>query len=375
MTVPTRAGISWPVGRPSAWYVHGGTCSFPFKIISMERIVQLVLALAQCTAWACWAQPVLHASDHLPVPGSNRALFGADSIPDPLPGGANMVWDFSWLDMQATDTIWYAAPDSMLYFDQVPDAAVTTADTVVEGIPPSTVFYGLDDQGLWRSPIMDHFYCVHPLRFRVLPDELAFLDPVNTSDLGSCWGEWGTFGANGFVEALADGCGTLVMPWGEVPDVLRVAGVDSSTTFGPPPSIPHHYRTVFERYFHAGAAEPVVALEWQSLWVGGAGGWQPAGSSLRYIVDLTLGVRHEQVARVRFRPNPVQEELWLELPPSRTPQRAELFDATGRQYRSWSLPGSQAEHRLDVRTLNSGPYVLVVTDADGHRISSRVVKK
>ena len=319
------------------------------------------------------AQPVVHAVNHLPVPGTMREVYFADSVPEPLPGGSNVTWDFSWLDMTPDDTVWYVGPTGMPEAELEPDAAVAVVDTLPWNLI-SPKYYGLDSEGLWRSAIriiLSH--CSFGMPYHALPAEITYGESFGEGYANSCTDNVGQWTDSSSFAAAADGWGTLLMPWGEVPHVLRVAGTDSSRRYSPPPDevIPSY--STFEQYYFDGVIEPVVSISRHYYWNIIGQEWLNDERTLTFIVDPSLGLQTERDATGTLWPNPAHDWVRLALPFNVRPLRAELFDAIGRYQRMWPLSGS-AHYILDLMDVAEGAYVLVVTDGSGKRTTLKLVK-
>lgn len=309
---------------------------------------------------ALQAQPTLTQATNAPVPGLSFNL-NYSPIADPGSAGPDASWDFSTLVVDSTDLVQWVLPSETPNGPLFPTATVAELwDVISYSQVTATGLYvvGGDEQGAIVTYSDSRQALPFPCTYQTTWDDdyegaytVIGLPVVRTGNYGG----------------TADGYGTLQMPWGTVPDVLRihiVAHQEDVTDFG----------TVYldidaYQYFIAGSAWPVVEVT--SATASSIGGtftneytlWrQDLGTSVSSVVASTEALQAW--------PNPVMNTLSVAW--NAAGQRTiSIFDARGRVVRNTST--NNTLHVLDMTDLAPGLYTLRCTNTAGS-IEQRFVK-
>lgn len=337
----------------------------------MARSFTLLVPLMSLGPVYC--QPVIHATDHLPVPGTTRIVYLQEPNGMVIPTGENMTWDFSWLSMQGTQTATYEAvvDPGLLALG----ATVSTYNAPALG----AVILGVDTGGL-----KDHFPSANPCggmevsdNLKLLPPTLTYGDTLLDDYMSSCVNEFYGQYESGLHTVTGDGWGTLSMPWGIVENVLQITFLKEYAIMEMPPVYVTAYRSVGTRFYHPGAVEPVVAVEYLYRLDGNT--LVELYSQLYYIVEVGLGMAPSPSAECRVWPIPAADRVNVgtdsPIPPG---SRFEILDQTGRSVLRGSLPtavGRSTVGQLDISTLDVGTYVIRLMSDVALLGSARLVKR
>jgi Secretion system C-terminal sorting domain len=168
----------------------------------------------------------------------------------------------------------------------------------------------------------------------------------------------------------ADGYGTLVMPGGTVPNVLRVHWTHTLQDATPFFTISYIYDSY--AFFVAGQPHPIVELVTASTDVGGG---PIVNQFSRWSGDITTAIDAPQVPAFGVFPNPASDQVNISLPiGSGSPSSITVTDMTGRTVLHELLSGTRTNTaRFDVSSLFSGQYQVTVTTTDGRRHTTSLI--
>ena len=218
------------------------------------------------------AQPVLTFENNSPQIGQTyRASVMLDTFPE-LPGGPNAVWDFSALEpfLYSDNTpaeLTFSYNDLALetWSNEFPDGDITESCDLCS----TTFIYDSDESarihsGFYATVINNNqpadwfvYYQNEQIRF---PYPFAYDNQSNDTyyseyELGGF-----SFTRSGTIESHADGYGTVILPWGTIPNVLRVHiimnEVEQIPNFNPAFGEFHVYE-----YYAPGVTIPILSTQ------------------------------------------------------------------------------------------------------------------
>lgn len=301
---------------------------------------------------ALHAQPTLTQAANGPVPGLSFNL-NYSPIADPGSAGPDATWDFSTLAVDSTDLVEWVLPSETSSGALFPTADVAELwDVISYSQVTANGLYvvGGDELGTIVS---------YSDSRQALPFPCTYQTTWNDNYEGGYTTMGFTVVRTGNYGGTADGYGTVQLPWGTVPDVLRihiVAHQEDVTDFG----------TLYldldaYQYFVAGSAWPLVEVA--SATASSVGGTFTNEYTL-WRQDNGTGVPASMVNTdaLRIWPNPVANTLnvaW-DAPGLRT---ISIFDASGREVRNTSVNGTLQV--FDLAHLPPGLYTLRCTNAAG----------
>ena len=310
--------------------------------------------------------PIIYAVDHLPMAGTSRNLLYKALVDDPLPGGADVVWDYLFLTDPAPAPVDYVVPDNP-YFSEA------TLAIVIQGSSGQARFLSLTDEGLvehgtYTPPTPTECTMVFTDRKILLPPQITYGEDAIDEYAGAC--NENILTEEGILESTADGYGTLILPLNTWTDVLRIASVREFTFGGVP------FREETLDYYVSQV--PEALLNTTRLFVSLGGNEQQVSYAANYIDEVGLGMKPEDRDGMRVFPNPASDVVRVNCPGIiKGMAGLEFLDATGRLvYREpiWNaLAGSELSVSID--DLATGCYTLLLRDADGIRATSRFVKE
>ena len=334
------------------------------------------LLVPYLTAGPAFCQPVLHAMDHLPVPGTTRVIHQQEGNGIEIPTGVALTWDFTWLSTQQTVTTNYQA---VVNPGLLALGATVAVDTYVPGL--STSVFGVDTGGLkdfvpgtfWMScsevAVMDNSI--------LLPPSLSYGDSLVDEYASSCGNQYEAEYETGGRTVTAVGWGTLIMPWGAVDNVLQVNSVHTRFNLEMPANYQNSHYTTGMRFYHPNAVEPVVAVEYQYVHNGSS--WVELGSDIYFIVEIGLGMPEALDGGFSVWPNPVTSQVSVSIKtPIASVAQFEVFDLSGRVVHQGSariVAGTNAAVQIDMGPLAPGPYALRLSDTTGVLGTARLIKE
>ncbi|MBS1499570.1 MAG: T9SS type A sorting domain-containing protein, partial [Bacteroidetes bacterium] len=89
------------------------------------------------------------------------------------------------------------------------------------------------------------------------------------------------------------------------------------------------------------------------------------------LTDLSTSIASHGANTIACFPNPATDRLWVDR--SERPQRVSVIDATGREHQIERLQHNGRTLEVDVSSIPSGPYVLLMRSGTGVR-SVRFIK-
>lgn len=86
-----------------------------------------------------------------------------------------------------------------------------------------------------------------------------------------------------------------------------------------------------------------------------------------YIDPSITSIQNQEMIEVSVHPNPTETNLTFQLNENSKEYKLEIFDITGKVYRSTSLNGVST--MIDVSDLSKGVYLYYIHNRDGSRLS------
>lgn len=289
------------------------------------------------------------------------------------PGGTGQTWDYS--DLQSLGNWTYSIEDAAGNgnFASFPGANMVEQDP--DGF---SAFYTYSSAGIEFLGFAAPSYNVlmtyqDPQRILVFP---CSYNTSWTDDFGGSWSSsTGTPATTtGTLEGTADAVGTLIMPYGTIDNVLRVAITCSYTdNFGGFGSI--QYDLVQHVFYKPGVPAPLVQFTRQTS--DGMGNYQQDSTSSWLsgdLVGITGAMQH--AVGLEVAPNPAHGQATVIFSSEGGAMQLALFDATGRLLRTEQLdrqPLGLGSHTVDLSGLPAGLYTLQLTGAGRQQGITRVM--
>jgi hypothetical protein len=287
------------------------------------------------------------------------------------PGGADQVWDLSTLGTTATLPVGYVSTASTGFAASFPDAnvALSNGNGNFEFLRTSPT--GLERMGL---------------RYNAQNSTIAYDDPelmltypcsfstTWTDDLSSNFSSSGQPTVRtGSITGVADGFGTVVMPYGTIDNVLRVRLEEDINDLNGLFDIDYDYTTY--HYYKPGIRAPLVTFYVLNTVTNGQ------QNSVSYSLWLPADVVavNEQLRNtigMEVFPNPSSDRISILFGNAGGPLVVDILDATGRTVlREYHSSAGQGIGRLDldVDGLTSGLYHVRLTAANGDQGSHRLI--
>ncbi len=307
------------------------------------------------------AQPNLTLGSQLPVVGQAFAELSSSALP-PGNSGPNQTYNFSSAGADPGPGFTYVMPNTAPGASYFPAATACSQSTL-----PNYTFMQYTGQGAFELgsefPGSGRIIYTDPMQFLKFP--LAF----NTSWTDTYQGTRDMMGIvstiTGTLTAIADGYGTLQLPWGVVTDVLRVR-LERDETMEVLGNVTE-FEMVFHLYLRSGIAMPVAQRLTNTTT--GPGG-VVVTESLYYLTEASMAVGLEEVEvtpAIRLFPVPAHDRLLLSIADG-TIAGVEVNEATGRAVRVPPVPSAAREVVLDVTGWARGPYVLRVRTTAGRTV-------
>ncbi len=97
--------------------------------------------------------------------------------------------------------------------------------------------------------------------------------------------------------------------------------------------------------------------------------------TLNFDPRMVMNAQQPVVATLRLWPNPATDYVQVMLPPVQGPVRGAIYTLDGQEVARWQWDAveSGGQRRVDVRELQAGTYVLLITGADGQQWMSKFV--
>ncbi len=320
------------------------------------RIVSL-LAVFSCVA--AQAQFTLANPEHVPGPGLSFSVNLGPFVA-PGSGGANQVWDFSSMVATGIDTLYFVDPAS------TPSGADFASSTVAlfDGDQDYSYFQATatefllngNDDGSYAFPMSD------PSKYWPFP--CNFNDTWSDVLGGSVIVQAQTVTRAGTVTGIADGYGTLLLPFGPVDDVLRVVVDENYQDAVSIITAIHDVQTHY--YFKRFLPFPVLQITNRTTNVNGS---ITTLQTAQWVDSAAVGVleRWSTGIDAQLIPNPAVGSTTLSFEADGNVE-VNVIDLTGRVALTQRLkslsPGIQT-HTLDISTLSSGTYMVRFADSKG----------
>lgn len=323
----------------------------------------LTLLIAGTFALGANAQPTLTFAVNAPVAGTNYTLhYGTWTAPGG--SGPDQVWDFSGLGTDSSLTVQYTAPGNTANGTQFPDASIAEVNDVV------TQYYRVATDGIHFAGSDDGTsVIVHAPQGTYLPFPCTIGTTWSSPQNANFTVEDHDVVRTGTFSGQADGYGTLLMPGGSIPNVLRVHWVhdleDDMGFF----SMSHTYDSF--AYFVAGQSYPIAEVVTASI---NFGGGTQTRQFTRWTGDFTTAIAEEQPAILGLFPNPASDEVTLNWPAALgTPSTVTITDMAGRTVVHRYLIATQVSSaRIDLSSIFPGLYQVTLTSTAGKRITGRL---
>lgn len=321
-----------------------------------------------CILFSAWAtaQPVL-SKGTLPVAGT---VYGYHDVPYLPPGGPGegLRWDYTALPAGTL------VPYAWATTDVAPGAGAFPQRAVVQEIPgePASYFLSSDTALIWLGTYSD----TAMLRFDPPLRSISF-----PCSIGRQWVDSGIVAVTGsgriaihhVVHTVkAEAWGSLTMPYGVVPDALRLR---SELTFTHPrfPDQPIRREVRYSWYCNATPMPLLVIIE--------RSGWYPPDKLLRWL-DGSWREGEQSLfrpMRLHVFPDPCDDMATIDLPASRADRTVlQLVDGTGTPVKEWLAEFTSPETRrlvLAMGDVPSGHYTLSWVGTNGTLGSVRLTKR
>lgn len=316
---------------------------------------------AALIATTAQAQPTLTLATNTPTVGSSYTLNYGPWIA-PGGGGGDQTWDLSALGTDSSLTVQYATVASTPSGTQFPTATIAEVNDVV------TQYYRVASNGIHFAGSDDgESVIVHAPQGTYLPFPCTIGTTWDSPQNATFTSEDMTVTRTGDFSGQVDGYGTLVMPGGSIPNVLRVHWIheleDDLGLFTMTTTYDSH------AYFVAGQAHPIAEIVTSSVDFGG--GTQTRQFS-RWTGDVSTHIEAEEAGTIRVFPNPASEDVSITWPAGLGSRAAVLVtDMAGKGVllgRYGATPGTTT--RVDIRALYPGMYQLIILGENGRRTTA-----
>ncbi|MBL8001095.1 MAG: T9SS type A sorting domain-containing protein [Flavobacteriales bacterium] len=323
----------------------------------MNPRITLLLA-ASLPFGAAMAQPTLTEANNVPAAGDIYSISASDADSIGSATGANVTFGSWMLEEQSNRNKFFLAPSVSSTSAAIPAAELLSTDGGSD-----TLFWSSDANGLY-------------LEGERTAATFAYSDKVKEMTYpctyGTTWNDNGsaTYAIGAFnvvrsvvLTGIADGHGTLQLPFGSIDNVLRVktrkATTDQSFT-----TLERITNTI--SFYVDTVPFPVLRLVSDSLRVGG-GAWGVTYTNEWMYGPGIVGLNTLDATEVTFTcyPNPATDLVNLSVDLD-GPAICEVVDAGGRIVLSRTL-AAQGLATVPVATLPAGLYTARITDANGPR--------
>jgi len=296
------------------------------------------------------AQPTYNLAD-APVIGTEVEVSSAATFIAQPQTGANQTWNYSSAGVNTTTQLVFDSPANSDYVSDFPTATLR----IQEG--SSETFVSVLADGYYQNGVV------------------VFGTPIITSNsyrqiaypttMGTQWTDpWTTVGAgttaNGTVTCIANGYGTLQLPWGTVQNVLRVRCVDVSTQTTPSTVLNTIDTTVY--FYKSGFPFHVLRERVRRNTIGGVA--QAPSKSVVYATQASVVGVQEYVdggAGLEVFPNPASSTFTVNATSSGARTWVEVLDTSGRTVLNSNVqvgaPGI-LQWTLDASSWEAGLYMI-----------------
>ncbi|MCB9169948.1 MAG: T9SS type A sorting domain-containing protein [Flavobacteriales bacterium] len=289
---------------------------------------------------------------------------------DPGPGGSGQTWDFSNLVSDSTRTVSFQTPASTGVNGGFPNANIAETTDMTDWTFFESSSAGYDLQGVYLNSLTQEVVYQDPERVLKLPCSM------NTSWTDSLGADFTSFGVpiirSGAIDGLADGSGTLIMPYGTVNDVLRVRTIEDYTDVSIV-NIDYLFTTYF--YYKPGVRHPVLTIFHDEVTSFGT----TTTNEFLFWSQVTPGAIEDltgDVIGMELFPNPASDQVVLSYGGQGEALDLEVTDVSGRVVRTEHLsaqPLGFQVHDMDVRDLPKGVYQVRLITASGRQGLQRLV--
>ena len=320
-----------------------------------------------------FAQPTIDQSDAPQVDEIYPYITG--SYAPITTGGADVLWDLSGVGTSPATNLTVESPDATAFGDIYPTASLALdAGGVIQYM--RTDANGLYIVGIYKLIAQQNLQIHYTDEQLFLPYPCTYNTAFTDTYLYNYAYTGGTVNGNGNSAYVADGFGTLVLPYDTIYNVLKLTGVDTVSE-----SIPgQSYVTVVNNVYFYKPGIHYYLLNAQDISQSVNGGAPATGFGMFYLAQSAFAGIHEdlkQAIGVDAWPNPAQGILNLTYGVAGGhAMDLILFDATGRtvrtQHTTTATSGIQRSE-FDVKDLPPGIYLLQVSDDHGQRGTRRVV--
>lgn len=303
------------------------------------------------------AQITLQNPEHVASTGQSFVVNVGPFVA-PGPGGANQTWDLSAMIATGTSTMSFVDPAT------TPNGADFTGSTVAlfdgdqtyayfEATSSEYLFKGNDDGNI-SFPLSD------PSKFWPFP--CAYQDTWSDILGGTIVVQGQTVTRAGSVSGVADGIGTLVLPFGTIDDVLRVVvdeDYQDALILG---TVIHDIQTHY--FFKRFLPYPVMQITNVSTTVNGS---VTTSQTTQWLDSAAVGVLESMFPSndVHLYPNPAMDRIMI-LSANALQSTATIFDGLGRMIGKVPLVPSGADRvSLRVEDLAPGHYTLRLVRQNG----------
>ncbi len=332
----------------------------------------LLLGLLLASATSSFAQPTLTKATNAPVAGDTFYAYNADTTGvDSGAAGASITWDMSALVKVDSDTTFFLNCTATPYCDSFPGASLA----MLNDSDWAYGFSGTDGVqmiGVYSEGNYLHFDNPHRISSYPLTYGSTYKDTFTT--------QLNFMGIDIFVTGrstnTADGWGTLKLPNGTFPNVLRVQTTliqkDSANFMG----IPQVTETQTESYswYMAGFHSPLLTLDYDTA---GTGTLYLAGAKYYKATPPPPTTGIGDVAGnngLHIYPNPASGVVNIQLSGRSERTTVSVLDMAGRE-----VSGTVAEHSnnvtLPLNDIPAGTYMLrIIADGQAPETAKLIVR-
>ncbi|MBK8950356.1 MAG: T9SS type A sorting domain-containing protein [Flavobacteriales bacterium] len=333
----------------------------------MERTLTLLSLIVMTTA--AHGQ-TLDNTNAVPPVGYNAVINSSTYAPPGNPGPMQ-TWNFANLTTTASNTVNHVTPASTGYISSFPSATVATSD-------PSGVFgfFQYTSQGGY---LLGYHSTAANVTIPYQNSEQIMKCPCsfNTTWTDNSSSSFTTSGIpasrSGTSTGIADGYGTLVMPYGTVSNVLRVKFTqDYSDDLGAFGVLEYDAETY--QWWKPGTGVYLLVVSTLDVVSNGVPSTQQFTSWLNG-GPVGLGEGDDPSIGIDLFPNPAAGRTTLRFGSIGGPVQLRLFDHTGRAVLEQSLKAGMGitDHELDLGGLPAGFYQVQLTARDGSTGVKRLV--
>jgi len=324
----------------------------------------LAICSAALLATAASAQPTLTAATNTPLVGTSFAVNFGPYV-QPGSAGPNRTWDLSTLSIDSSLTAQYINASNTPHSAQFPNATIAEVNDLV------AQYYRVASDGIHFAGSDDgESVIVHAPQGTYLPFPCTFGTSWSSPQNATFLIEESEVIRTGTFTGQVDGYGTLVMPGGSIPNVLRVHWThvlqDDLGFF----AIDHTYDSY--AYFVAGQAWPIAELLTSTIDFGG--GTQTSQFS-RWSADLSTNIQARSPVQASVFPNPTTGILNVTWPNDfGTRAAVSVVDMVGRSVMlgQYHLDANSTQ-AIDLQAFHSGTYELVILGENGKRTSTSFI--